>query len=139
HGKNPKIVLKMRDKVSGAIAMAEHGAVGRTSIGGRVSLYPIRPDDEAFLYEVYASTRTEELAVVDWDEAQKAAFLHQQFTAQHQFYQERYTQTDFLIILCDAVPVGRLYIARWQVVLYIGRGAGTHDTGIYQVNGLAGT
>src|SRR5262250_704763 len=81
---------------------------------GRVSFRPIRPDDAAFLYEVYASTRTEELAVVDWDEAQKAAFLHQQFTAQHQFYQECYTQTDFLIILRDAVPVGRLYIARWQ-------------------------
>ena len=74
----------------------------------------MRPDDAAFLYEVYASTRTEELAVVDWDEAQKAAFLHMQFTAQHQFYQERYTQTDFLIILRAAVPVGRLSVARWQ-------------------------
>ena len=79
-----------------------------------VHFRPIRPDDEAFLYEVYASTRTEELAVVDWDEAQKAAFLHMQFEAQHQFYQERYTQTDILIILRDAVPVGRLYVARWQ-------------------------
>ena len=36
------------------------------------------------------------------------------FTAQHTFYQENYTETDFLIILRDAVPVGRLYIARWQ-------------------------
>src|SRR5262245_36223948 len=79
-----------------------------------VHFRPIRPDDAAFLYEVYASTRTEELALVDWDEAHKAAFLHQQFTAQHQFYQERYTQTDFLLILRDAVPVGRLYVARWQ-------------------------
>src|SRR5215470_16269967 len=79
-----------------------------------VSFRPIRSDDAAFLYEVYASTRTEELAVVDWDEAQKAAFLHMQFAAQHQFYQERYTKTDFLIILRDAAPVGRLYIARWQ-------------------------
>src|SRR5262249_4957038 len=81
---------------------------------GRVSFRPIRPDDAAFLYEVYASTRPEELTVVDWDEAQKAAFLHRQFTAQHQFYQERYTQTDFLLMLRDAVPVGRLSIARWQ-------------------------
>jgi GNAT superfamily N-acetyltransferase len=79
-----------------------------------VSFRLIRPDDEAFLYEVYASTRTEELAVVDWDEAHKAAFLHMQFAAQHQFYQEHYTKTDFLIILRYAVPVGRLYIARWQ-------------------------
>ncbi len=48
-----------------------------------VHFRPIRPDDEAFLYEVYASTRTEELAVVDWDDTQKAAFLHMQFAAQH--------------------------------------------------------
>jgi ribosomal protein S18 acetylase RimI-like enzyme len=79
-----------------------------------VHFRPIQPDDEAFLYEVYASTRFDELAVVDWDDTQKAAFLHMQFAAQHQFYQERYTQTDFLIILCDAVPVGRLYVARWE-------------------------
>ena len=79
-----------------------------------VSFRPIRPDDEAFLYEVYASTRTEELALVDWDDAHKAAFLPMQCTAQHQFYQERYTQTDFLIILRDTVPVGRLSVARWQ-------------------------
>jgi len=94
--------------------MEEHGAIGRAGAGGRVSFRPIRPDDEAFLYEVYASTRTEELALVDWDEAQKAAFLHMQFAAQHQCSQERYTKTDFLLILRDAVPVGRLYIARWE-------------------------
>ena len=28
---------------------------------------PISPDDQAFLLEVYASTRREELALVDWD------------------------------------------------------------------------
>src|SRR5215831_5559074 len=74
----------------------------------------MRPDDAAFLYEVYASTRTEELAVVDWNETQKAAFLHMQCAAQHQFYQERSTQTDLRIMLHDAVPVGRLSVARWQ-------------------------
>src|SRR5262245_58308521 len=79
-----------------------------------VHFRPIRPDDEAFLYEVYSSTLTEELAVVVWAERQSAAFLHQQCPAQHQFYQERYAQADFLIILRDAVPVGRLYVARWQ-------------------------
>jgi len=78
------------------------------------SFRPIRPDGAAFLLEVYASTRLDELAVVDWDDTQKASFLHRQFAAQHQFSQERYTSTDFLIILCDAVPVGRLSVARWE-------------------------
>ena len=79
--------------------MEEHEVIYRAASGGRVSFRLTRPD---------------ELALVDWDKAQKAAFLHMQFAAQHQFYQERYTKTDFLIMLCDAVPVGRLSGARWE-------------------------
>ncbi len=94
--------------------MGEHGAMRRAGAGGRVSFRPIRSDDAAFLSEVSASTRTEELALVEWNETQKAALLHMQCAAQHQFYQERYTQTDLLLMLRDAVPVGRLSIARWQ-------------------------
>ena len=59
-----------------------------------VSFRPIRPDDEAFLYEVYASTRTEELALVDWDEAHKAALLHGQYAAQPQCCQEHHTEEE---------------------------------------------
>ena len=94
--------------------MGEYGAGCRDGLGRTVSLRPIRPDDEAFLYEVYASTRLDELAVVDWDEAQKAAFLHMQFAAQHTYYQEHYVGADFLVILVDDHPAGRLYVARWD-------------------------
>jgi hypothetical protein len=94
--------------------MGEHGGVYRAGAGGRVSFRPIRPDDAVFLSEVYASTQLDELAVVEWDEAHTAAFLHRQFVAQHQFDQERSTRTDFLIMLRDAVPVGRLSVARWE-------------------------
>ena len=34
--------------------------------------------------------------------------------AQHRCSQERYTQTDCLLMLRDVVPVGRLSVARWQ-------------------------
>ena len=69
--------------------------------------------DEEFLYQLYASTREEELAVTDWDEAQKEAFLRMQFATQHRHYQEHYTQTSFDLILADGEPIGRLYLARW--------------------------
>ena len=36
-----------------------------------VTLRPSTPEDDAFLFEVYAGTRREELAQVPWDEAQK--------------------------------------------------------------------
>ena len=79
-----------------------------------VAFRPIRPGDEPFLSQVYASTRLDELAVTDWTDEQKAAFLQMQFAAQHTFYQENYTSTDFLIVLQDDIPVGRLYVARWK-------------------------
>lgn len=78
----------------------------------RITLRPITPEDEAFLCRVYASTREEELAVVPWDEAQKAAFLQMQFQAQHAFYAANYTRAQFDVILLDDVPVGRLYVDR---------------------------
>ena len=84
-----------------------------------VHFRPIGPDDAAFLYEVYASTRLDELAVVDWDEAHKAAFLHRQFTAQHTYYQEHYAGADFLVILVDDCAAGRLYVARWNEEILI--------------------
>jgi GNAT superfamily N-acetyltransferase len=77
-----------------------------------LALRPIRPDDEAFLYRVYASTRAEEMAVVPWTEAEKTAFLRMQFAAQHRYYQEQFPDAAFDVILCDGRPVGRLYVHR---------------------------
>src|SRR6202040_3804824 len=55
-----------------------------------ITLRPIRPEDRGFLFRVYASTREEELALTDWDEEQKRAFLEGQFAAQDTWYRERY-------------------------------------------------
>ena len=58
---------------------------------------PITDADLPFLARLYASTRMEELAVTDWSDAQKAAFLQSQFDAQHAHYQKHYAGTDFLV------------------------------------------
>ena len=78
------------------------------------SLRPIAPADRELLYRVYASTRAEELAAVDWSAAQREAFLRQQFEAQHAWYQQNYAGGAFDVVL-DAAgrPAGRLYVARW--------------------------
>ncbi|HEX9373567.1 MAG TPA: GNAT family N-acetyltransferase [Roseiflexaceae bacterium] len=78
-----------------------------------VSFRPICADDEPFLRHVYASTRLEELAPLGWSVEQQAAFLNQQFDAQHHHYQQYYTDAEFLMILLDERPIGRLYVARW--------------------------
>ncbi len=76
------------------------------------SLRPIQAEDEALLFEIYASTRTEEMALVDWSDAQKEAFLRMQFAAQHQHYQNVFPDARFDIILSDDRPIGRLYVDR---------------------------
>ena len=101
-----------------------------------VALRRVEPGDEAFLYQVYASTRQEELARTGWDETQKAAFLRMQFNAQSRYYEEHYRGAAFSVILSDDHPAGRLYVTRWQQEIRIvdfallpghrGMGIGTH-------------
>jgi ribosomal protein S18 acetylase RimI-like enzyme len=51
--------------------------------------------------------------VVDWTEEQKTAFLRQQFDAQTKFYDEQFRDSsDFLLILVEGEPQGRLYLDR---------------------------
>ncbi|MBK7473438.1 MAG: GNAT family N-acetyltransferase [Betaproteobacteria bacterium] len=68
--------------------------------------------DRPFLALVYASTRTEELAMVPWTPAQRADFLAMQFNAQWQHYERFYPEAEFLVIEQDGQPIGRLYIDR---------------------------
>jgi ribosomal protein S18 acetylase RimI-like enzyme len=78
-----------------------------------ITLRPITQADLPFLFTVYAAARAEELAQVDWDEAQKLAFLASQFNAQHHHYQTYYTTASFNVIESDGQPAGRFYIDRW--------------------------
>ena len=73
-----------------------------------VSLRPATPDDEAFLLDVYASTRLEELAGTDWDDNQKLAFIRMQFLVR----ERTYPRVDSKIILLNGRPVGRLMVDR---------------------------
>jgi GNAT superfamily N-acetyltransferase len=77
------------------------------------TLRPVVEADLPFLLRVYASTREEELAAVEWPAAAKEAFLRQQFEAQHRWYREQYSGASFDVVEVGGVPAGRLYVARW--------------------------
>jgi ribosomal protein S18 acetylase RimI-like enzyme len=77
-----------------------------------IVLRPITEGDEAFLRELYGSTRAEELAPVPWTDEQKRAFLDMQFFAQSTHYAKHYGDGEFLIIEDDGRPVGRLLLHR---------------------------
>nr|WP_246806928.1 GNAT family N-acetyltransferase [Ensifer sp. ENS04] len=78
------------------------------------------PNDIAFLLELYASFRSDELAAVPWSPEQKQAFLEQQFIAQHRHYRSVYSEVDYLVVEIGDKPVGRLYLdavkERWLIV-----------------------
>jgi len=100
-----------------------------------LSLRAIEPGDEAFLFRVYASTRAAEMALVDWSQSDKHAFLQQQFTAQHTYYQQHYATASFQVVLRGDAMIGRLYVDRGPTEIrivdiallpeYRGDGAGT--------------
>jgi ribosomal protein S18 acetylase RimI-like enzyme len=75
--------------------------------------------DLPFIASVYASTREQELAQVDWTPEQKAAFCHSQFQAQTQHYSRHYPTGQQFIILSGEMPAGRLYTAHWETEIRI--------------------
>lgn len=79
-----------------------------------ISLRPVQPDDEDFLYQVYASTRAEELAVWGWNQIQQEVFLKMQFNAQRRAYEFQYPEAEHSIILSDEEMAGRIYVARTE-------------------------
>jgi ribosomal protein S18 acetylase RimI-like enzyme len=98
------------------------------------------PEDRAFMLQVYASTRADELAQTGWDAATCAKFVAAQFEAQWTHYQAHFAQAElFVIVWSDeqqvAQPVGRLWIDRRAAAIHVldiallthfrGRGLGT--------------
>lgn len=78
----------------------------------RIGFRPAEDNDLDLLRRIYASTRAEEMALVDWPEAQKADFLAMQFAAQHKYYRESFNEAEWLIVRHGAEDIGRLYLDR---------------------------
>jgi ribosomal protein S18 acetylase RimI-like enzyme len=67
-------------------------------------------EDEAFLSELFASTRADELGLMSWDENQKKMFIAMQFKAQSQQYAMSYPHAQHKIILWNGEAIGRLIV-----------------------------
>ncbi|UGY06318.1 GNAT family N-acetyltransferase [Bradyrhizobium quebecense] len=101
----------MTDGLSTDAAAAAFGWTRAADAG--LSFRRIADADLPFLSRLYASTRTDELAVTLWSAEQKAAFLAMQFQAQHAHYQQHYPTADWLVTMRDGEDIGRLYVDRW--------------------------
>ncbi len=75
---------------------------------GSIKTRPVLPQDSNFIYEVYASTRADELALIPWPEEQKDAFVRMQFNIREQQYHAEYPEALTELILYDNVPAGTM-------------------------------
>lgn len=78
----------------------------------KIDLQPVRDEDEPFLFELYASTRADEMALVAWDQSQQELFLRMQFNAQRSSYAAQFPNADYRIIVHDGKLAGRLIVDR---------------------------
>ena len=90
-----------------------------------LSLRPSAEADQPFEQTLFVSFRAEEFALVPWPQAQKDAFLHQQFRLQHHHFVTHFAGADFWIVDQSRpsgakAPVGRFYLDRstpvWHVI-----------------------
>jgi N-acetylglutamate synthase-like GNAT family acetyltransferase len=76
----------------------------------RLTLRPMEAGDDEFAYRVYASTRSDEMALVDWTDEQKEVFLRMQVDAQKAHYKIHYLNAEYYIIQRKDISIGRLMI-----------------------------
>ncbi len=98
-----------------------------------ICLRPAADADLAYLGELYASTRADELAHAPWPQAAKQVFLQDQFSLQHRHYLAYYGDADFLLIESEDGPIGRYYLQRARpdyVIVDISLDAGARGRGV---------
>jgi hypothetical protein len=64
-----------------------------------ISMRPATPQDEAFLLELYKSSRGDDLRGLGWEEARISEFLDLQYEAQQRFQANEYKRAADRIVL----------------------------------------
>jgi GNAT superfamily N-acetyltransferase len=77
-----------------------------------VTLRPSTPEDRAFLRDVFASTRDEDLTPVAWSPGQREAVVQTQFDLQDRQLRSNHPLASFDVVEVDGRPAGRLYVDR---------------------------
>ena len=73
----------------------------------------VSDSDCSVLFDIYASSRTEEMNFVPWTDEQKSVFLQSQFQAQQNHYLSNNPNGSFNIIKIEDQTVGRLYTSEY--------------------------
>ncbi len=86
------------------------GVDERERILREISLRSSTAADQPFLVSLYASTRSDELDLLNWNDDQKQVFVMMQFNAQTQHYHDSYPDAQNSIIQRNEEAVGRIIV-----------------------------
>ncbi|MDQ0059897.1 GNAT family N-acetyltransferase [Paenibacillus harenae] len=73
---------------------------------------PARPEDDPFLFDLYAESRKDELQAWGWDEAMQRSFLQMQWNAQKQSYAMHFPGSEQSLLVVNEIRVGRAIVCR---------------------------
>lgn len=76
------------------------------------SARPATPEDEDFLWRLYASTRADELAALGWPPQQQEMFLRLQYRARCGSYAAAFPDAEHSVLLAGGVPAGAMIVSR---------------------------
>jgi GNAT superfamily N-acetyltransferase len=76
-----------------------------------LAVRPALPQDEIFLYELYAAIRGPLFALAPITPTQREHLLRMQFQAQLSSYTQQFPNSCYHVVLLDSKPVGRLWVA----------------------------
>jgi GNAT superfamily N-acetyltransferase len=78
--------------------------------GGKLTLRPVTPEDDAFLLALYHSTRERELSQAAWQDGQRESFVRWQFDLQRKEYDARFPDARYQLIDIDGKSAGRIWV-----------------------------
>jgi len=75
-----------------------------------ITIDPVLSSDEECLYQTFAGTRAEEMALTGWNAEQQDTFLRMQYDAQRRSYEMQLPEAKYGVIRCDGSAAERLIL-----------------------------
>jgi ribosomal protein S18 acetylase RimI-like enzyme len=79
---------------------------------GKITLRPASAGDAEFLFQVYSSTRAEELGLLGWSPAQQATFVRMQFNVRQRSYAATYPSAETCVVCLGNIFAGSTIVFR---------------------------
>ncbi len=83
-----------------------------------LTLKDFEPGDEAVLFQLFSTVRSEELGMDGWEPELRDKMLRIQFDAQRRSYRELFPHADERLILRDGSPIGWVIVDRSRPELH---------------------